>query len=564
MTDTIAKVELLIQDGTFDAHGLPRVSQAREAKQLRLPGDRNDRFVDGPACRRVAVLDFDPATGRPLGPPAKFVPVAASGSMSGGFEFHEDPTSPAALAINAFGTVFLTIRMFEGKDGLGRQVSWAFGGEQLLVLPRAGEWANACYDRATRSLQFFWFTADSGATVFTALSRDIVAHECGHALLDAVTPSLYDSGTPQSIAIHESIADVIAILMALDSDPLRQAVLSRSSNNLAGPNAFNHIAEEFGMSRPGPDGLARVALRALANKLTMDDVARKPPHVLSMVLSAIFYDTLCQIFQERLAVESTEPAANGQPQSAAAAANAALGSAYMVFRRLLLRGVDYLPPGELTFADVGRATLAAARAILPNSPAPEAVRRRHQAFAQRFVDRKIVSNVDELDSSPSAALSLPPDQLSDVRDSDYAAYNYINACREVLGIPADTPYTVLPRIDATKRIGRQDQMQRELIVKVGWNHFEPAAAGRAQQRVVPTGLTISLLWETGQCLALVRSDVTAVAQRGARDDLMAELMAADLLDEDSSDPQHVGVRRSSGVVSLSQTHRLLHLEDGEE
>jgi hypothetical protein len=564
MTDTIAKVQLMIQDGTFDAHGLPRVSQARESKQLRLPGDHNDRFVDGPACRRIAVLDFDPATGLPLGPPAVFIPAADKRSMSGRFEFQGDPTSPAALAINAFGTVFLTIRMFEDRDGLGRQVSWAFGGEQLLVLPRAGEWANACYDRGTRSLQFFWFTGDSGDTVYTALSRDIVAHECGHALLDAVAPSLYDSGTPQSIAIHEGIADVVAVLMALDSRPLRQAVLERSANNLAGPNAFNSIADEFGMSRAGPDGVARRALRELANSSTMDDVARKSPHILSTVLSAIFYDTLCQIFQEHFAIESAQPGSDGQPQSATQAANAALGIAYTIFRRLLIRGIDYLPPGELTFADVGRATLAAARAVFPGSIAPERVRRRQQGFAQRFVDRKIVSDVEVLDSPQPAELSLPPDRLDEVRDSDYAAYNYVNACRKVLGIPADTPFTVFPRIDATKRIGSQDQMQRELIIKVGWNHLEDTAVARARRRVVPTGVTISLFWDTGRCLALVRSDVTAAAQRLARDDLMTKLLAANLLDEDSDDPQHVRLRRSSGVVSLAQTHRLLHLEDGEE
>ena len=35
-------------------------------------------------------------------------------------------------------------------------------------------------------------------------------------------------------------------------------------------------------------------------------------------------------------------------------ANRALGTAQIVFRRFLLRGIDYLPPGELSFADVGR------------------------------------------------------------------------------------------------------------------------------------------------------------------------------------------------------------------
>ena len=58
--------------------------------------------------------------------------------------------------------------------------------------------------------------------IYTALSRDIIAHECGHALLDAVVPSLYDSTTAESVAIHEGIADLVAVLMALRSQRLRQ------------------------------------------------------------------------------------------------------------------------------------------------------------------------------------------------------------------------------------------------------------------------------------------------------------------------------------------------------
>ena len=165
--------------------------------------------------------------------------------------------------------------MFEGPDALGGQVEWAFGSEQLLVVPRAGDWANAFYERGTRSLQFFSFVGTSGARVHTALSRDIVAHECGHALLDAVAPSLYDSSTPQSVAIDEAVADLIAVLMALDSRRLRESVLARSQNSLAGENAFNAIAEEFGIARPRDD--RRRALRDLKNDETLSTLSGARP-----------------------------------------------------------------------------------------------------------------------------------------------------------------------------------------------------------------------------------------------------------------------------------------------
>lgn len=571
MADSVAEVELLIQDGTVDltAADLGSARDGRETKLLKLPEGRNDRFLDGPACRRIAVVDFDPATGAPLPPPATFVPSRPSRPMRGRFVYDGDPISPATIAVNAFGTVFQTVRMFEGPDALGREVDWAFDGEQLLVVPRAGEWANAFYDRQTRSLQFFWFPSTSGATVHTALSRDIVAHECGHALLDAVVPSLYDSSTPQSIAIHEAVADLVAVLMALDSGPLRTAVLARSGNRLGEANPFNGIAEEFGMARPGSDGMARRALRDLANRLTLDDLAGARPHVLSTLLSAIFYDTLSSIFAARHEAEIAKPAdETGAPTSPAAAANRALGTAHVIFRRLLLRGIDYLPPGELSFADVGRATLAADRAARPDSDAGEGLLRQRRDFAQRFVDRRLVDTTEDLDSPAPRGLDVPATTVPQLLGSDWAAYEYVGRHRRRLGIPAGAPFTVLPRVDATKVIGpRRDGIaptQRELVLKVAWDHVESsdAAVEGAPKRRVPTGATVALRWDDGRCLALVTSDVTSDLHRSDRDGLMRRLEEEGLLDEgrDEAGPDGVvGLRVYDGIANLTSTHRLLHL-----
>lgn len=561
---TIAEVSLLIQDpGLAPEHGV-RGASNRETKLLELPDGANDRFLDGPACRRLAVVDFDPGTSAPLPAPARFVLPRRAGVTRGSFPIGDDPASPAALAVNAFGTAFQTIKMFEGKDALGRQVTWAFGSEQLLLVPRAGEWANAFYERATRSLQFFWFPGESGSTVYTALSRDIVAHECAHALLDAVVPSLYNSATPQSIAIHESIADMVAVLMALDSDALRTSVLARSGNDLGAANAFSRIAEEFGTSRLGPGGMRRTELREVANDATLTSLQAAPPHILSTLLSAILYDTLRHIFDSRFADELERPLnERGERQTPAQAANRALGTAHVIFRRLLLRGIDYLPPGELSFADVGRATLAADRAALSDADAGEEVRKRRLAFMRRFVDRELVTDPEDLNSPVPEQLGVPADQLAALRDSDYRAYEYVGRHRTTIGIPDGVPFTVLPRVDATKRVGRKDSPpQRELILKIGWNAVEPARMpdGTGRDRLVPTGATLSFSWDTGRCLALVASDIVERQHQHARDQLLAQLDADGLLDEAASGPERLAVDASGGFVTLSRSHRLLHLE----
>jgi hypothetical protein len=565
MSDVVAEVHLLVQDGSLrlSETGVPGGAPLREKKKLTLSGDVNDRFLDGPACRRIAVVDFDPATGAPSPPPATFTPFK-SNPLSGKYVVDGDETSAASIAVNAFGTVFQTVRMFEGPDALGRQVDWAFGSEQLLVVPRAGEWANAFYDRGTRSLQLFSFVGTTGARVHTALSRDVVAHECGHALLDAVVPSLYDSSTPQSVAIHEAVADLVAVLMALDSRPLREAVLARSSNSLSGENAFNAIAEEFGMARPGADGMARRALRELKNDVTLETLAGSRPHVLSTLLSAIFYDTLSSIFAARFEEES-RPDGTGATATPAAAANKALGTAQMIFRRLLLRGIDYLPPGELSFADVGRATLAADRAARPDADASGALRKQRKDFAAQFVERRVVTTARDLRSGQPAKLAVPPDQVAQLHDSDWAAYQYVTRHRSTLRIPRGMSFTVLPRVDSTKVIGpRRDDVvpvQRELILKVAWNHTEEAQGRAGQMRVVPTGATVVLKWDTGECLALVRSDVSSAEHHKDRDRLLAQLEQGGMLETD--DNVGVGVR-GGGDAGLHNSHHLLHLAGWDE
>jgi hypothetical protein len=50
------------------------------------------------------------------------------------------------------------------------------------------------------------------------LSRDIVSHETGHAIIDGVAPDLYNAVTPQSLALHEAMADLAALLLAFETN----------------------------------------------------------------------------------------------------------------------------------------------------------------------------------------------------------------------------------------------------------------------------------------------------------------------------------------------------------
>lgn len=186
-------------------------------------------FLNGPVTERVAILDFDGETGLLL-PGARFVPP--EGREFGGYEvdlpLEGVPISREFIQVSVLATILKTLAIAEDEAILGRRLAWAFDGPQLLVIPQAGEWANAYYERETHSLQFFFISRPDGDRVYTSLSRDIVAHETAHAILDGVAPDLYHALAPQSLALHEAIADLTAAIMAMHSNRLARAVLEQT------------------------------------------------------------------------------------------------------------------------------------------------------------------------------------------------------------------------------------------------------------------------------------------------------------------------------------------------
>ena len=267
--------------------------------------DSEDVFLDGPVGRRVAVLDFDPQSGQ-LGPSARYVPPAAVDGV-GTFAFKtgsslEDPTFVQAVV---FGGVHKTLAMFEESDALGRRVRWAFDGPQLLVVPRAGDWANAFYERESRSLQFFYFTPPGRpAPVYTAHSQDIIAHETTHAIIDGVLPDLYDASSPQALALHESIADFSTLLMSFRSRKLAARILEQTGGSIEHSTAFTGVAEQFGMALDA----SRHALRELNNDKSLADAGldRSEPHDLSEILSGALYRVMVRMYNEIRAGASTQ------------------------------------------------------------------------------------------------------------------------------------------------------------------------------------------------------------------------------------------------------------------
>lgn len=116
-------------------------------------------------------------------------------------------------------------------------------GKVLPVRLDAGDKLNAIYTRG--DLRFF-HTSVSGTMVFTGESPDVVCHEMGHAVLDALRPQLWDAMSHEVAAFHESFGDMSAILVALQQPAIRDEVLAETGGALYRSSRLSRVAEQLG------------------------------------------------------------------------------------------------------------------------------------------------------------------------------------------------------------------------------------------------------------------------------------------------------------------------------
>jgi hypothetical protein len=512
-----------------------------------------DIFLDGPVGRRVAVLDFDPKTGQ-LAPGARFIPPATPEGI-GRYECDTGRAfdDRAFCQVAAFGGVHKTLDMFEENDALGRKIRWAFDGPQLLVVPRAGDWANAFYDRDSRSLQFFFFTPDgANAPIYTSQSQDIIAHECAHAIIDGVVPDIYDAASPQSLALHESIADIATVLMAFRSRKLAQRVLEQTNNSIDMSSAFTSVASEFGRALDA----AKHGLRELNNPFRMDsaEIDRSEPHDLSMVLSGALWKVMIDMYQEVRAAAPNEPSGR------------ALFIAGERFKRTVIRALDYLPPGEVSFLDFGRAIVASDEASHPESP------RQRDALMREFAARGIAPSAAAVDVETNYESPLLHDvDLEALVSSNWSAYRFAEKARELLMIPRDLAFEVRSRLDVRKTYyhrGEEARELRELLFKVSWTDTEKSRVGGGlpSERRVTRGTTLAIDWDKRIVRAVLTTDA-AKALADGRDELVAKLLDRDeLAIGDAAMAPDGRLRRgvvpaqiTEGALRLRSTARTLHL-----
>ena len=403
--------------------------------------DWEDPIEKGPINEYIEVVDYDPVSGCFYPPVDLEHPqlLAQDGlpPSDGDPQFHQQMV---------FAVAMKTIRAFE--RALGRPVFWMQelvpppaeenNGNRarqrrkyvrrLRIYPHAMRAANAYYSPQKTALLFGYFRGKpsrdgtGGGWVFTCLSQDIVAHETAHAILHGMWPRSIEAANPDTLAFHEAFADIVALLQHFSEPHIVAHQLSRSGGELRSVGLLTGLAQQFGHAT-GRDGPLRYALdmvieeeKVLAGGGTLAPDRNSgitEPHRRGQILVAAVFDTFVSIYDRRTAdlfrlAGVTRGSAGTLPHDLTdRLTGEAVKTADQVLR-MCIRGLDYLPPVDVTFGDYLRAIVTADAELVPDDP-----RHYRTAFAEAFRKRGVSIDTRHF-SSPDSLMWEEPEPFPSV------------------------------------------------------------------------------------------------------------------------------------------------------
>jgi len=182
--------------------------------------------------------------------------------------------------------------------------------QRLRVVPVAGKMLNAYYNR--KGLHFFFeLDPKTMQIVYTADSGDIVAHELGHALLDAMRPDFWSVQALEIWSFHETFADVAAMMSIMQHDIVLRHALKETGGDLRKSNVICRLAEEVGNTvyhlTRGQGGRKPGALRDASNVFKYVNPAKLPKqapdnelaaecHSFGRVFLGAWYESMVSIY----------------------------------------------------------------------------------------------------------------------------------------------------------------------------------------------------------------------------------------------------------------------------
>ncbi len=309
--DKGAKVSGAARKGKLSAGGKAQPKQTEGVENAGPPVEPATASV-GSATAAVGGMIFI-WEDDPLSVPVKQpIQVPAPTLPTGALSIKIVETAPPA-ALHPIGTS--RFRYWTAAEALARGVQfwkallptttkWATPDGKLTVHLDKGVDLNAYYRRSTGTLEFFHSTV-GGKTVFSGESTNVLCHELGHAVLDAIRPQLFHVASVEAAAFHEAFGDISAILCALQLKSVVQAVIDETGGRLYHSTFLSRVAEELGWAirQVRPQSVEPDCLRNAVNSFFYRDPMTLPttapasalssaPHSFSRVFTAAFYDAL--------------------------------------------------------------------------------------------------------------------------------------------------------------------------------------------------------------------------------------------------------------------------------
>jgi hypothetical protein len=236
----------------------------------------------------------------------------------------------------------------------------AGGRARLRICPHGARGVTGWYDRARGEI-VLGYARRAGRHVFACLSHDIVAHEVCHALVDGLRARFDVPTNPDVPALHEALADLVALFGRLRCTALVESAIARSGPDLRRADALAGIARQAA-------GARQRALRSAIGRGARVYDPRLGPHALGGVLVAAVYDAFAEVFERTAApyvrLAGVPPDDRTPPALAAVLARecAALAARFLT---ICIRAIDYCPPVDVELGEFLRAAITADRDLVP-------------------------------------------------------------------------------------------------------------------------------------------------------------------------------------------------------
>lgn len=462
----------------------------------------------------------------------------------GNYIFAQD--DPRFDATESFSCATLALKM--AQNYLGRQLPWGFskdlGRNQLIVHPHAGTGvANAFYKSDSGSLNFFSFTDPlTNETLRTGDASDIVSHETGHALLDAIRHDYISAGSVSSSGFHESFGDMTAMLVALHDDTVLNKLWEQTHGDLTVPNVVANLAEKLGdasahmSGSPDGPGYLRNAINPykyadqhflpMVDPKTPNSAPGQEAHAYSNLFTGAFYDIFSTIYGA-----ATGDASTSFKDSVAKARDVA--------GKLLYKGMEFAPVGDISYKSAALAMIKADEVDNGGAyrPVLEAV----------FKDRQILSD-DDLQDYDEQQAKLPALNLDKKVKDEASAMKFLDANRKTLGLPADKPFKF---VDLRKNDEGQTFLLYDFTTKFNLDGTDFGTLDGSQMET--TGGLLLAFDKTGKLIDENYQDVSDNDKQDMRDYLKAAVADGDVSMSAPVVPTQASVTNAKGVPYLNLT-----------